>query len=317
MTGLARPIGRVSLLALTLVAFGLASRVDAQPSFTRPVVTLDRTDVAIGAEVALTIDGFTSPSVTIAVCGNEARRGSADCNMVASLGELLAVDGSPTVITMRAAAPPVPCPCLVRVSSRFNDEIAVAPISLIGHPVAPVVDSPGLDDPLVVSISAQSAPRGVVEPVRFSLGGPGTYDVTVTVKNRSTVRLSHVTVAGSVGRNAGSDLATLELDDPGELDPGESWQQVVSAEVPAPTFGKFVWRVAVSGAGPTITATDTTQHRPLLLLLLAMLLVLDVSLLAIRFAMRRRAAHDAARGHDVLDEDALAVAGPGIVHDAM
>lgn len=300
MTGIVHRIRWASFLVLIGVAFGLVPTVDAQPTLTRPIVTVDQPEVAIGAAVKLTIKGFTSPAVTIAVCGNEARRGSADCNMVASLGELLATDGTPTAITMRVPAPPVPCPCIVRVSSRFNDEIAVVPLALIGHPVAPVVDSPGLDDPLVVSISARAAPLGVIEPVRFSLGGPGTYSVTVTVRNRSTVRLSHVALVGSVGRNADDHLATFDLDDPGVIDPGESWQQVVSAKVPAPTFGNFVWRVTVSGAGPTITATDTTQHRPLLLLVLVMLLVVDVSMLAIRFAVRRRAGASSGIAHEAM-----------------
>ena len=94
-------------------------------------------------------------------------------------------------------------------------------------------------------------------------------------------------VAGSVGRDADDILATLDLDDPGEIGPGQTWQRVVRAEVPAPSFGDIQWRVEVSGAGATVTATESTHHRPLLLMTVVMLLVLDLAVLIYRYLLRR------------------------------
>ena len=73
------PFGRhlrsAALVAASLVAF--ATTAHATPSTSGPAVSLDRTVVADGERVVLTIDGFDTLHVTISVCGNEARRGSA------------------------------------------------------------------------------------------------------------------------------------------------------------------------------------------------------------------------------------------------
>lgn len=298
MRTLQRHVRGTAFTVAVLAAFGATAH--ATPSTSGPAVSLDRTVVADGDRVVLTIDGFDTLHVTISVCGNEARRGSADCNMFASEGLKLDTDGTSTVVQIPIAMPPAPCPCVVRVSSRTNDEIAIAPITLTGHPVEPLAAAEGLDDPLVVSISAQAASSGVWASARTSLGGAATYDVVVTVRNRSTVLLSNVAVAGSAVRDH-DQLATLELDDPGSIAPGQTWQQVVSAELPAPSIGAIEWKVTVSGAGPTVTAIETTRQRPVLLIALAMLLVVDVSVLTIRRRVRRRAAHADAHD-DALDD---------------
>ena len=278
---------RALLLTLALLAVWSAPLLEAQGTTSGPVVALDRNEIDPGQRVVLNIDGFESLNVTISVCGNEARRGSVDCNMYASEGLKLDTDGTSTVIQIPVAAPPSPCPCVIRVSNRTFDEIAIAPITLIGHPVAPVVETPGQQGALDVTISANAAPPGLFSKARASMGGPATYEVTVTVKNTSTVPLPTVSLAGSVARS-GDQLATLALDDPGSIEPGRTWQQVVMAEVPGPSFGSLQWRVDASGAGPTVTAVGSTEQRPLLLIVVILFLVADVFLLAIRFVIRRR-----------------------------
>lgn len=280
---------RTTVLSALMLGALVATTARAAPSTNGPTVSLDRSVVAPGERVVLTINGFEAMQVTISVCGNEARRGSSDCNMSASEGLKLDTDDTSTVVQIPIAPPPSPCPCVVRVSSRTNDEIAISPITLTGHPIEPVVATEGLDDPLVVSISASTASKSLIANARTSLGGAATYDVTVTVRNRSSVQLSNVAIAASAVRDD-DQLASLELEDPGAIGPGQTWQQVVSADVPAPSLGTIEWTVTVSGAGPTVTATETTRQRPLLLMVLAMVLVVDVSALTIRRRVRRRAA---------------------------
>jgi hypothetical protein len=264
-----------------------------------PSVTLDHTDVKPGEHVVLAMNGFTSTSVTISVCGNEDRRGSSDCNMAASQSVELRTDGTPTVAEIPVEAPPVGCPCLIRVSSRLNDEVAIASFNLIGHPIDPVVGGPSLDDPLVaVSIGAHAAPHGPLGWIRADLGGSVPYQVTVTVRNITTEPLHHVTVFGSAGRNADDQMVTLSFDNPAEILPGQTWKQIVAVKIPAPSLSKLQWQVVASRAGPWVTATTTTRHRPVLLLSLAMLLVLDLSFLLVCKRMRRRAAREALEDAD-------------------
>lgn len=279
-----------ALAVVVLVVCSAPLRALAVTELSGPSVALDRDEVSPGDHVAVTIDGFAANSVTISVCGNEARRGSADCNMTASEGLRLDADGTSTLTQIPVGEPPVTCPCVIRVSTRTSDEIAVAPIVITGHPVGPVVDAATLLDPLQVTVSAEEAPDGLFAGLRSGLGGPTTYEVSVTVRNTSTVPLNNVRIAGSVGRNPDENLATLDLVDPGAIGAGQTWKATVTAVLPAPSFNRVQWRVAVSGAGPTVNAAASTRHRPMLLIVLVMLLVLDLALIALRFAVRRRVA---------------------------
>jgi hypothetical protein len=167
--------------------------------------------------------------------------------------------------------------------------LAVAPIVIIGHPVSPVVDSPGLGNPIDLSISAKPKPRGLMEALRSGLGGPTRYDVTVVVHNHSTVSLDKIKVYGSAGRKEDNNLAELDLADPGPLPAGQTFSQTVSAVVPAPSFGNVEWSATASGAGPTVTTTASTHHRPTLLIMILMFLIIDIGLLVTRLLVRRHA----------------------------
>lgn len=265
------------------------------PFTTGPSVTLDRDEVRAGEHIVVSISGFGATAVTISICGNEARRGSGDCNMTASEGVRLD-DGDPTLADMPIAPPPTDCPCVVRVSTRTGDEVAITPFTLTDHPIGPVVDGVMLDDPLAVSISARPNSDGLIDSLRPSLGGPTTYSVTVTVKNRSTVPLTSVRVFGSARRGSDDDLATLELSEPGVIEPGQTWQETVIAVIPAPSFGDVEWRASASGVGTGVASTSTTQHQPLLLLVMLLLLVADMAVIGIRFAVRRHIARATAIG---------------------
>ncbi len=272
-----------------LVAVAWGAVANAAPIVNGPTATAERHDVELGSDLRVTVQGFQSQKVTLAICGNEARRGSGDCNMTSSMAEGLAPDGMPTVITMRVAAPPTPCPCLVRVSSGLDEEVAVAPIRIIGHPIAPVVDSPNLNDPFVLTIRAEPASSGAMGWVRSSLGGPVPYRVTATVRNRSTVPLDVARLAGAAGRSGGGDLVSFTFGTPGTLQPGQTWTQIVAATLPAPSFGTMKWHVSATTTGAPVTATSTTDHRPWLLIVIAMILVIDLTWLVMRFLVRRHA----------------------------
>jgi hypothetical protein len=278
-----------ALLALSV------STVHALPIVSGPAVTLDQDEVISGGRVVVTVDGFSSRNVTIAVCGNEARRGSADCEMTTSQQIRFEDDGEPTWTRFVVPEPTLPCPCVVRVTSPDNDEIAVTPIVITGHPVGPVVDPPTIGDLVDVSISAATNPDGVLDAIRAATGGPALYDVTVSVLNigPSALRTVRLSVEGSRGDNA---LPSIEIEDPGLIGVGQTWQQTVRVRVPTPSFGEVEWRATASGAGQPVSATTTTNHRPVLLIVLAVVLVADIGLLLIRFTIRRRVAREAEAG---------------------
>ena len=294
MMRIVKRLGRVVLvvlLVLLTVAIAAVTQAHADGFSSGPVISLSRTNVTSGDRMMVTLDGFSAPVVTLSICGNEARRGSGDCNMVMSKGVRIQSAISPTITPFGVSVPPVGCPCIVRASSLNGDEIAVAPIALTGYPDVPVIDPPKVDGPfLVAAVTAEPAPNGAVGWVRSNLGGPFRYRVTVTVKNLSTEPLHQPRLSGYVSRNPNENVATLDLADPGEIGVGQTWKETVSVVVPAPSFGTLTWGIAVSGAGPTVSATSSSRQSPILLLVMAMLLIVDLTILAMRWTIRRRVA---------------------------
>ncbi|MDP1818335.1 MAG: hypothetical protein Q8K58_00390 [Acidimicrobiales bacterium] len=267
------------------VATSAATAQDAAVS--GPTITLDRTSMRPGERVLVTLEGFEGNAVTLAVCGNQARRGSVDCNLIASEGVRLDRDGSSTLAEYPVAAPALPCPCLVRASTKSFDQLAVVPVELLGHPVGPVVGT-SAQAPLEVSVRAERDPHGLLAGLRSALGGPTHYDVEVTVRNRSAERLDGIVLAGSVGRGGEGDVTAVEVPTPGSLDPGQTWEGTVRTRLPAPVLGGFTWSVIASGAGGPVEASLQTQARPLGFVLLALVLLADVAAIAWRRAHRHR-----------------------------
>ena len=278
--------------------------VYGQGAVTGPTIVLDRFEAAPGDRLALELAGFNGVPVTISICGNEARRGSVDCDMTASLVRETPVEGA-VGTDLTVTAPPTPCPCIIRASSQDNLQVAVAPLVIIGHPVADVVGGAAAAEVLGVGITANPAPAGFGDTIRSSLGGPTTYEVTIRVTNRATFDVPAVAVSSTYTRHWSGDTRNIDVDDPGTLSPGESWITTVQVDVPSLTFGDVEWRATVSGQGPSVTATDTTSSRPILLYLLMAILAIDLLILAWRLIARVRRREDgelAADDNPFMDE---------------
>lgn len=252
-----------------------------------PSMSLDATEMAPGGRVIVTLDGFGSLWATVMVCGNEARRGSPDCNQIGSTTKEFPTDGSPLRVSLAISAPPVDCPCVVRAVGRDTAEIAIAPIVVTGHPVGPVVE-PTVTGPLMrVEVDASLSSSGLGSALRAQLGGPAVYEVTVRVTNTSTSPLRAVQLSVTAVRGD-TIAATPAFDDPGQIGVGQTWSQTVTAELPAPSFGESEWRVTASGAGPIVDVRRTTAHRPWMLIVMALLVVLNIGILLMRWRVRRR-----------------------------
>jgi hypothetical protein len=189
---------------------------------------------------------------------------------------------------MPVTAPPVPCPCIVRVSSTDNQEVAVAPITLIGHPVAEVVDNSPSDVALGVDIVTEPAPSSVSDRVRSSLGGATTYAVTIRVRNQTTFDIDNVAIAANLTRARYDDVEAFDVPDPGPLAAGQTWEQTLEVQVPALTFGDVEWAATASGQGPPVSATDTTSSFPTMLVVVGVILLVDLLLLLWRLIVRIR-----------------------------
>ncbi len=257
-----------------------------EPTVSGPKVTVTPSVVNPGERALITITGFKAHLVTISVCGNEARRGSADCNMTQSQGMGLTA-GHPSGIQLIINAPVPTCPCIIRVTADGNDEVAAAPITITGHPVGPIIDPPVFGDLIAVNIEAAEAPRSFWGFFRADLGGSTSFDVTVSVKNLTTTTMHSLKVFAAVGRDESDYMGDITFRVPGDLPPGQTWRQTVRAVVEAPAYGSLKWRATVSGAGPTVTAYDTVEHKPVLLMIGCLAAIMGLFTVIIRVRVRR------------------------------
>jgi hypothetical protein len=278
----------IVVLSAVLGALALSQTSGAQSVTDGPAVVTERTEVQVGERLAVTMSGFESRVVIISICGNESLRGSVDCDNLASQAREINNDGTPTLGSLIVTAPPAPCPCVIRVSSDDNIEVAVTPVTLVGHPVAEVVEPSEFVQPLEAEIDAVRVEGGIADRIRASLGGPLRYEVTVTVRNTATYVVDDVTATAQFTREQYSDDRAIAIDNPGSLGGGDTWTQVVDVEVPALTTGEVLWQVEASGTGTPVVATDTTSHQPVALYAVAVFLFIDVVVLLWRFVRRRR-----------------------------
>lgn len=281
------------LVGLVIVlGLGVASQpTTAAPSGSEqllPTVELSVTEAEPEEMIDVTISGFSSRVVTVTVCGNGALRGSGDCNMAASESTRVNDDGSPRYVRLIVSPPPVPCPCLIRVSSPRNDEAAVAPVSIVGHPVAPLFSAVEPSLPLVVSIRADRAADGLADAIRSSLGGPTTYDVIITIRNTATEPVDGVSVATTAGRRPGHVLAVADVVPPASIAAGATWESTVRVDLPSPVWGDVRWSAEVSDLDNTVVAADRTSSLPVLLVIAVGVLLVVALTLSVRLVSRIR-----------------------------
>jgi hypothetical protein len=275
--------------AVAVVVASSADGATAQPptASTGPSVSASVDKAAPGEQLTIRIAGFTTNAVTVSVCGNEGRRGSSDCNLPASLGVSNPAGGVPVEVLFTVSAPPTTCPCVIRASDNNNDQVAVVPIRVIGHPLGPVEGAPDLEDSITMSVDVADPERTALEMARAGLGGPIAYELTVTIKNRTTVALRNVILNGSVGAPDADNPDNVEIANPDVLQPGETYVATATHEVPAMQWGELQWTVTALGTGNAVAASDTTSRQPTMLVFAVAFACFALFLIPLRHVVAR------------------------------
>lgn len=275
---------RAIRVAVPIVALAFLAPVTGASAQRSPALTLDRSTVSPGDPVIVTLEHFTGSAVTIAVCGNLAKRGSADCNMSSSAKHSIERGNGKTLVQLFVHSPPSPCPCVIRALSTSTEDFALAPLVLTRHPVGPVIESHAV--PLVdVKLVAEATGSGLAR-LKSWLGGETRFEIRVAVKNRTSDVLTNLHVTGAA-RRGGADVAALDLPPIGTLGAGEQWEGVAIATVPAPAVGAYSFDVTASGVGRPVTGSVENRMSPTGLLVVGSVFVID--LLAILWRVRRKA----------------------------
>src|SRR6478672_3880981 len=107
---------RLAALAVLLavgstVAGSAAGFADEAP----PTMSISPGAAAASETITVSVAGWPEGSATVSVCGNEARRGEDDCDGNGARSIDVVADGSGAASLV--VAPPVDCPCVVRVAA--------------------------------------------------------------------------------------------------------------------------------------------------------------------------------------------------------
>ena len=151
------------------------------------------------------LDGWPAGTLTVGVCGNGARRGSQDCAVTGD--EAVAARGAgPVDVDLVVAAPPVPCPCVVRATSVSGDLVRSAPLTVIGVPSGPALTAggPAPASRLDVEATISRPPAAWLGASLAAFAGPAPRTLTLVLRNNGAVPLTGLRVVAQVGREGGS-----------------------------------------------------------------------------------------------------------------
>jgi hypothetical protein len=229
--------------------------------------------------------------VTVVLCGNDARRGSQDCDLVS--GQSVHTRGpAPEYVLLPVALPPAPCPCVVRASDVASLVVATAPLDVVGASSAPTVgpESAVAAVPLTVTAEVHQARGSFLARLRRVLGGPSHRRLVLQLHNTSAAPLPGVVVTAALGRHA---TGGAPLDAPAAIDlaPGERRSITLPVKLEAPVHGRYDVAGQVFANGQAVPFSATVRFVPWGLLVLAALVglaVVGVVLLALRRRERAR-----------------------------
>lgn len=244
----------------------------AAPAHGEPAISLDRKTVKPGQTVTVRLSGFAAGNLLVELCGNEARRGTADC-AVASSASTYAAEGKTTAVMLNAAKPPVGCPCVIAVRPVTGGAPRTVPITVSGVPTLSASERPAATSAAGTRrLSATSVSVGGGGLLDGWLAGGASRTLRVTLRNEGTTALTDLPLSLTTGRGPEpADLVTAP--GLGTLNPGQERTYSIPFTLDAPAFGRYTVRGEIGGLDEPIAFTAHTASYPWAFPLLGALLV--------------------------------------------
>ncbi len=281
-----RPVLGAAATALVMAA-GLGAGTPAVADDRTPVVVLDSATTSVGADLVAHGAGFTPGTLVLGeLCGNEARRGSADCDQASAVNVGVGPAGNFTA-HIRVSPPPTPCPCVVRLTAIGGTASATTPVTVVGAPVADPSSGP-VEFPAVVR---------ALEVTKVSVEDTGSWTewfgaspsrvLVVTLRNSGTVAVDDPPIVLAVGKGA---HPTGEVDSPklGTLQPDEAREYRIPFELGPMAFGTYTIRGAIPGLADPLEFSGHTTSYPWALIIIPVAVVVQWLLLRGRNRLRDR-----------------------------
>jgi len=282
-------LGLGALAVLSCFGVLLAPGAAAEPSIAVSAVTGAPGDVVI-----VTLDGWNEVT-TVAVCGNEARRGAVDCDLIGSIG-ITASEHQPENRDLIVSVPPTTCPCVLRAATPGEQTVRTVPFTVVGVDTGPVV---GADRASGASlrVSAEIVGRSVsvLDALRSGLGGSTRRTLVLTLTNTGTAPIAGLTATAAVGRDTQGG-APLQLPAFEALNPGETRPYNIDVTLSPPSFGSYAVFGTIYAQGTAVSFSSTATTTPWLLVVLVSGLLFDLVAMAILRLGRRRTALRSTQG---------------------
>ncbi len=277
----------MSAIIVLTVAPAAVAQTDKAPS-----LTSTSRSVEFGDQIAIRGEGWSPNSIiNISVCGNDARNGTSDCDIVN--GRVVGVSNRGTFgVSVVVGQPPAPCPCVVRAESQTSSELVTFNIDITGAPeLSPdqQFQVPVPDRQLAIS-NARIAGSG---PWYSYLGGPANREVVFTVDNIGEVTVKNAAISLSMGKGP-NPKGFVKAPDLGELKPGESRTYSVPIKLPVLALGTYGVQGEIPGFADPVRFRAETSQIPWALVALPLLVLLQVMLIASRNRLRREIEHQSA-----------------------
>ncbi|WP_407567130.1 hypothetical protein [Polymorphospora sp. A560] len=246
------------------------------PARADPAVTVTPAAARLDQTVTVELTGWPPGVVTVALCGNEARQGSADC-AVATAAAATVPDAGTTRVPLRLTPPPAGCPCVVRAVTATGDRAGAAALAVVDVPDSATVSGPAgqADGPRTVELVAARLDERWTLP--GLLGGPAERTLRLDLRNPSGTPLRDLVLTLDLGRAAGTGGAPPPVPVP-DLAAGERRVVEVPVTIGAPAVGRYPVTGRIDGLDAPVTFTAHTSSWPWLLPVVLPLVVCGVVL---------------------------------------
>ena len=278
-------LGCLFVMSVALV-IGIAGTAGAQVQATASV---EPSSASIGAPITVSGSGFAPGTlVSVELCGNEARRGSADCDQSSAVDAGVSSAGE-VAVQLILGTPPSPCPCVVKLTGLSSSASATVPITVQG---APVADRETLDAQFP-DVTRQLA----VVDAHFDGAGPWTAwfgaspkrTLIYTVENTGNVAVQDSPVIVALGKG-GNPTGIVRPPPLGTLQPGESRTYRADVSLGPFAFGEYRAVGRIPGFAEPVTFTASTTTYPWALGLIVAVGLLEFMLIKMRNWARARVA---------------------------
>jgi hypothetical protein len=277
--------GRLRAPAFVLLGtiFVVVPLVGASAAAPEPSISVSPGESAPGETVVVRLDNWPATTANVSVCGNQANRGSQDCDLRGAQG--VGITGSgPTFLSFPLTVPPVGCPCVIRAESPTGDLVRTTTIELAGVPVVPPLPAVGPGAATQLQVKTKVLDEGASWPRSWlaPFGGPVTRTLSITLRNMGTTPLSGMRVVAFVGRDrsSGEPVASAPVS---ALAPQTAETLEFPVEISAPTWGTYVVYGTVYGLDVPVSFTARTETTPW-----AWQVMLPLALLVVARILRRR-----------------------------